>query len=169
MGSHLIVITGPRESGKTTLARTLEEYEGYKALNVGDLLADQLEREGALPADRAQIGQAYLDMFGVDNYARAVEAAAGKGVVLDGVRLPSALAALRAQTRTEDLIHLARPGRGEQPDNDEPFAADVAAMQQEAYALIGWQSSVGQLRDVVGQVLRRWEAEHQPETVRDTI
>jgi energy-coupling factor transporter ATP-binding protein EcfA2 len=168
VGSHLIVITGPRESGKTTLARTLEQYEGYKAHNVGDLLADQLEREGALPADREDIGQAYLDMFGIENYARAVEAAAGSGVVLDGVRLPSALASLRSHPRSEDLIHLARPGRGGLRA-DEPFAADVIMLQEQAYALVEWQNTVGELRDVVGHVLRKWEAEHEADTVRDTI
>jgi hypothetical protein len=168
VGSHLIVITGPHKSGKTALARILEEYEGYKAYNVGDLLGDQLEREGALPADRKDIGQAYLDMFGIDNYARAIEAAAGSGVVLDGVRLPSALAVLRSHPRSEDLIHLARPGSGALSTN-EPFAADVITLQEQAYALIEWQSAVDKLREVVGHVLRRWEAEHEADTVRGTI
>jgi hypothetical protein len=168
VGSHLIVITGPAKSGKTALARTLEEYEGYKAHNVGDLLADQLEREGALPAARKDIGQAYLDMFGIDNYARAIEAAAGSGVVLDGVRLPSALAALRSHPRSEDLIHLARPGRSALSTH-EPFAADVIALQEQAYALIEWQSAVGELREVVGHVLRKWKAEHEADIVRGTI
>jgi hypothetical protein len=168
VGSHLIVITGPRKSGKTALARTLEQYEGYKSHNVGDLLAEQLEREGARPAARKDIGQAYLDMFGMNNYARAVEAAAGSGVVLDGVRLPSALVALRRHSGSEDLIHLARPGRNAL-STDEPFAADVAALQEQAYALIGWQSAAGELRAVVGRVLRKWEAEHEADIVRRTM
>jgi hypothetical protein len=168
VGSHLIVITGPHDSGKTALARTLELYEGYKAHNVGDLLADQLERERALPADRKDIGQAYLDMFGMDNYARAIEAAAGIGVVLDGVRLTAALAALRSHPRRADLIHLARPGRAEMSD-DEPFAGDVIELQQQAYALVEWQSSVDQLHDAVSSVLRTWETEHEADVVRRTI
>ena len=168
MGSHLIVITGPHDSGKTALARTLVRYEGYKAHNVGDLLADQLVREGALPAERKDIGQAYLDTFGVDNYARAIEAAAGVGVVLDGVRLTAALAALRSHPRRADLIHLARPGRGE-IGADEPFADDVIELQQQADAIVEWQSSVGQLHGAVSSVLRQWEAQHETEVVRRTI
>lgn len=152
---ELIVITGPVGSGKSALASALSRGRDYKTQNVGNLLAEQLEREHALPADRQEIGREYLARFGADRYLQTIESAAGVGIILDGVRLPSALAALRKKYPEERrLVHLARhasPG----PARPEPFAAYVAELEAIADLVIPWQPSVDALPAVAEEALQR--------------
>jgi len=156
---RLIVITGPRNSGKTALA-TCFELRGYKVKNVGNLLAEQLERAGLLPYSRSALGAAYLRVFGMDRYCGTVVEAADPGVVLDGLRLPQALSALRRSH--PDLVHIARPrydGPAAVVDaSPEPYAAEISQLESTARHLIAWRRSVHELPSVVTEILGEEES-----------
>jgi hypothetical protein len=151
---RLIVITGPCRSGKTALAREFEET-GHKTRNIGDLLAEQLEREGPLPSSREGLGSAYLELFGLERYLRTVAEAADPGVVLDGLRLPVALPSL--WDRCPDLIHIARrtseARRRTGADADEAFGSEIAELEAMARYVVAWRPSVSQLADVAKEIL----------------
>ena len=62
-----IGLTGRLYSGKTSVARILQETLGYKILSTSHLLREELERRG-LPANRHTLQNLYKELAGFDGY-----------------------------------------------------------------------------------------------------
>jgi hypothetical protein len=141
--SAVVVVSGRSGSGKTTLSRALCRGGDFRYVNVGDLLLEKLERLGAAPSTRTEIGPRFLELRGLDEYLQLLDEAATQGTVVDGLRIAAGLARLRASGLA--VIHLFRvssPAMTAEPR----FEGDAARLRKDADRIIPWEPNVDVLR-----------------------
>jgi hypothetical protein len=148
--SDLIVVTGLRGSGKTTLSHLLADELSYQVRNVGDLLAEHL-RSANVPFERREmIGPLFIRTFGIDGYVSVVRRAAGPGTILDGLRLPPALHALESRG---PLLHIHRaPDPTSTTMTPYEYYREAGALRSAAHCAVEWCPD---LRDLPGEIKRR--------------
>jgi hypothetical protein len=124
-----ILISGEANSGKSLLAAMLERELGYRTANIGNLLAERLERELAIvPRDRSTIGATYFRHFGLDDYVATLVRELASGVVLDGIRIAPAVAPLRRVCPR--LFHVHRLRIIGPPRMREPYTEDIEKLAE---------------------------------------
>jgi hypothetical protein len=139
-----IVVTGPAGSGKSKLSRAIADRAKCPALNVGNLMEQELLRRGSIMSHRRDIGPVFLERLGQQAYADLVVDALRPGVVVDGVRL--AVALKEAAARHRRIFHVARTERpGWVVAPSEPFAADVLALRETADLVVSWMPTSADL------------------------
>jgi dephospho-CoA kinase len=84
-----VILAGLPGSGKTSVAELLHNMHGLRVINVGDLLLQQLEREGVSCKSRADIGPTFLKLHEPDAIFQILRDAFStpEGQVIDGIRL----------------------------------------------------------------------------------
>ena len=96
-----LYLAGPAGSGKTEVARLLEERHGFGRVSLGDLCREEAARRG-VPADRATL-QAMGDLLRATDPARLAVLAWARAktirgpLVIEGVRLRAEATYLRAR------------------------------------------------------------------------
>lgn len=103
----LIVITGPSGRGKTEFSQRVANKLGYKSLNVGNLLEQEMLRKGITVEDRRDIGKEFFRSFDMKHYLSVLLIFARSNVILDGVRLAAGIERLRKAHKNLVHVHLA--------------------------------------------------------------
>jgi len=137
--SNVVVVSGRTGSGKTTLCRVLCESTGYRGVNVGDQLRDELRRRDVTPASRRDIGPRYLDLCGLDDYLGLLLGWARPATVLDGVRLLAGVAHLRAAGLP--VVHVFREGPSPVAA-ESMFEEEIGRLRADADVVVAWRPTV---------------------------
>jgi dephospho-CoA kinase len=142
-----VIVTGPPGSGKTTASAIIADWLGYRVVNVGDVLLDELHRYGVHIERRMEIGGLFLEFAGMDQYLSVVEHIGQDATVVDGIRFASAVKRLRFIH--PELIHvhrLGRPAAHRASEGDlDCSARDVELLRELADIRIGWVRNRGEL------------------------
>lgn len=135
VGVELIVITGPRGSGKTVLSRFLSYALGLPTRNVGDALLRELRRRygKAFQVERRHIGPVYFENFTLSDYLFILDDLTRTPCVLDGVRLADGIEHLRNRCSLLHIhCHFGRDVTGSNVPVTEPYRNDLFALAESA-------------------------------------
>lgn len=140
----IIVISGPSNSGKSTVAKAISKSLHIPVANVGDLMLDAMQRDPVCH-DRSAIGRAFLAEFGRAGYCELIGQRIGQGpCILDGVRLTDAIDVASA---CAPFLHIDRS----KPAVDEEF--DTASLRSKADLLSPWLRRVEQVEPYVDHLV----------------
>lgn len=135
VGFDLIVVTGPRGSGKTVVSRFLAYVLGLPTRNVGDALLRELRASYGLTLqlERRNIGPAFFQHATLSDYLTVLERLTGTPCILDGVRLVAGVEHLR---RTSRLLHIhchyGRDAIGVNLPPSEPYRDEILQLAESA-------------------------------------
>lgn len=151
--TKVVVVSGRRGSGKTTLSRILSEATGFRCVNFGNQLRDELRRRDVTPASRQEIGPQFMAVCGLDEYLRLLRDCAGAGTVLDGVRLFAGVAHLRVAGLP--VVHVFRQGPSLAP-REALFEGEIARLRADADVVMSWKPTVDAAEEDGRDLARAW-------------
>jgi len=81
------VLCGPRGSGKTEFSKYTSNLLSYQYINIGEKLSSKLQEISINPKSRSEIGQLFINYFGLKGYSDIVRQYSKDKTVLDGIRI----------------------------------------------------------------------------------
>ena len=109
------MISGKSEVGKSEVSLRISAINGYKVINVGDLLLEKLNQSNINVNNRVSIGRLFFQFFDVKQYQKVILDSLEDNMIVDGIRLRAGLKTI--QRNCHNVIHLHKTFRGYQRSN----------------------------------------------------